>query len=115
MANDDPEERRGIDRRVFELEQRMQRLLTLTEVNESKINGIISTMDSRHKAFERGQELILERLGPLRILAEQDLNARIVNIEAAKNKAAGAMLMIQVLGITGVIGGIVAIVKLIVS
>lgn len=110
---DEDEERRGLDRRVFEFERKMEKLLTTLSVTESKVDGLMLAMDSRHKAFERGQDLILDRLKPLAIIVEQNLDARLTDIEVLKNKAEGALLMMQVLGVRGVVGGIVAIVRMI--
>lgn len=105
------DEQRGVERRVFELEQKMSRLLTTTAVTETKVDGLITTIESRFKAFDRGQELILDRLKPLTVIIEQHLDSRLGTLEAVKNKATGALLMVQILGVTGIIGGVIAIIR----
>jgi len=111
------EERRGLERRVEMLERDMRELVSKAAVLDALIQGLISTMDSRHKAFERGQDLILERLGrfvsPDIIHAKHQelmaIEARVTLIEAAKSKFAGALWF--ALTIIGMAGGIVTLVK----
>lgn len=98
----------------------MVKLLTTTAVTDAHLTGLISTMESRHKAFERGQELILEKLKPfeqlrtqMMLLEAQNLDTRIGALESIKNKVTGAIILAQLLGVTGIIGGIVTIVKMI--
>lgn len=99
MSGHDPvpfEDRRGLDRRVEMLERDMRLLDSRTAVIEALMKGLVSTMESRHKAFERGQDLILERLGRL---------------QAVKERMVGAFTLVSILGISGIVGGIIAIVK----
>jgi hypothetical protein len=117
--HDGDEDHRGLERRVFELEQKMIRLLTTTAVTDAHLTGLISTMDSRHKAFERGQDLILEKLKPFEglntqvtLFTAQNLDTRLGVLEGLKNKFTGALTLMQVLAGTGIVGGIVAIVKM---
>lgn len=99
------EGRRGLDRRVFELERQVMRLVTTTAVTDVKVDGLVATMELRHKTIEGGQNTILSQLATI----SEEIKA----IESVKAKAAGALFMIQILGVTGVIGGIVAIVRMI--
>lgn len=112
-VSDEMEERRGMERRVFALEQQMVKITTTVAVTETLVTGLISTMESRHKAFERGQDLILEKLKPLDLMQGQSLHSRIETLERVKEKAAGALLLVQLLGIMGIIGGVIAIVRMI--
>ncbi len=93
---DDVEERRSVERRVFELEQKMSQLLMTSALTDERVKGLGTTLLSRHSAFEKGQDLILERLKSL---------------EEVKDKADGALFLIRILGWTGIIGGIVAIIR----
>lgn len=114
MADDTEErERRSLERRVYELEKQMGSINTIVAVTSVRVEGLVSTVESRHKAFERGQDLILDRLKPIATLVDQKLDLRLTNLEAVRNRAEGAILTIKLLGITGVVGGIVAIVQLI--
>jgi hypothetical protein len=83
---------------VLRLEARFNRLHTTTVLTKEKVDGLLESFKSRMKAFEAGQELILERLQ---------------RIESMKDQAAGALLVIKLLGVTGTVGGIIAIVKII--
>jgi hypothetical protein len=94
------------------LEQKMTKLLTTTAVTDAHLTGLISTMDSRHKAFERGQDLILEKLKPFEMLntqvtlfTAQNLDSRVGVLEGVKNKFTGALTLMQVLAGTGIVGG----------
>jgi len=58
-------ERRGLERRVEKLETDLRQLETQAAVIQATLNGLVSTMDSRHKAFERGQDLILKGIDQL--------------------------------------------------
>lgn len=87
------EERRAGERRFVN-----SRVEFRIELLETRVQALISTMDSRHKALDRGQDLILDRLRTL---------------EDIKSKAEGAVWLARLLGITGVIGGIVAIVRMV--
>jgi hypothetical protein len=55
-------DRRGVERRVEMLERELHKLDNIVAVMQATLNGLVSTMDSRHKAFERGQDLILKSL-----------------------------------------------------
>lgn len=97
----------------------MIKLLTTTAVTDAHLTGLISTMESRHKAFERGQDLILEKLKPfeglntqITVFSAQNLDARVEVLEGLKNKFTGALTLMQVLAGTGIVGGIVAIIKM---
>lgn len=114
------EERRGLERRVYELEQKMAHVVTSVAVTESKVDGLVAIMEERHEALTKGQDLILNRLTPLAQLPaemlglrEQKLDERVTSIEALRNRAYGALFTVQLLGITGIIGGIIAIVRLV--
>ncbi len=74
----------------------MSQLLMTTVLTDERVKGLASTLLSRHSAFDRGQELILTRLKSL---------------EEIKDKADGALLLLRILGWTGIIGGIVAIIR----
>jgi hypothetical protein len=106
-------EYRGLERRVFELEKQMNALTLTANLTAARVEGLVSTMDSRHKAFERGQDLILERLKPLTLLGDQQLHQRLTDLEMVKHKAAGALLLMQILGVTGIIGGIIGIARMV--
>ncbi len=123
------EERRGMDRRVYELERRVEKLMLDSAVTGTKVDGLVTTIDSRFKAFDRGIDLLLERMKPLDSLdahisqraeaierhaseRQGSINGRLEALEAIKNKAAGAMVALQVLSITGVIAGVLGIFKL---
>jgi uncharacterized protein YlxW (UPF0749 family) len=64
----EPSDRRGLERRVDMLDRDLRQLETQVAVMQATLNGLVSTMDSRHRAFERGQDLILERLEKLHII-----------------------------------------------
>lgn len=106
------DERRGLERRVFDLEKQMSSVALTLGITAARVEGLVSTIDSRHKAFEHGQDLILERMKPLTLLGEQQIDHRLADLEAVKHKAEGALFLIRVLGITGIIGGIVAIIRM---
>ena len=70
-------ERRGLERRVEKLETDLRQLETQAAVIQATLNGLVSTMDSRHKAFERGQDLILKGIDQLekaQLKQENDLS-----------------------------------------
>jgi hypothetical protein len=78
MAADDvvESERRGLERRVEMLERELRELEKAAAVMQATLNGLVSTMDSRHKAFEAGQALILKSLDTVekaQIKQENDL------------------------------------------
>ncbi len=60
-------------------------------------------------------ELILEKFKPLDGLNALRLNDRIDRLETVRNQAAGAVWVLKALGVTGVIAGILGIIKLAVS
>lgn len=92
------EEQRGIERRVFVLEQKIAEMQTTVAVTETKVDGLAETIKSRFIAFDRGIDLILVRL---------------TAIENLKNKAAGAVLFVQILGGMAIIAGVVALVRMV--
>jgi hypothetical protein len=68
MAADDVVEmsdRRGLDRRMEMAERDLRQMETQMAVMKATLDGLVSTMDSRHKAFERGQDLILKGIDTL--------------------------------------------------
>lgn len=64
-ATPDGAERRGLDRRVEVLERDIRQMEMQVAVMKATLDGLVSTMDSRHKAFEKGQELILKGIDAL--------------------------------------------------
>ena len=108
----DHEERRSLERRVFELERQLVKLVTTTAITDVKVDGLISTMDSRMKAFDRGQELILNQLKPLAAFDLQKLDRRVEELEEVRLRADGAVLLVKILGVTGITGGLIGIIKM---
>lgn len=107
MTSPQSGEERGLERRVFELERNMTHILQTTAITEAVVTGLKSTIDSRFASFDRGIDLILERL--------KAGDSRIENLEAIKNQALGAIIFVKVLGITGIIGGVISIVRLVLT
>ena len=112
MAGDETDmdhDRRGLDRRVEMLEREVRQLETTTAVIQATLNGLVSTMDSRHKAFERGQDLILERLGKLQVTQqkhETDLASFIsAPQDLSRATLSSRMVVSIVLVVAGIIGG----------
>lgn len=109
----------NLERRVFELEKTVSRLDITSAVIAAKVEGLVETIKSRFLAFDRGIELILERLKKIDnievvILEKQvPLENRLLNLERIRDKATGALILMRLLGITGIIGGIVAIVRMV--
>ncbi len=123
MTPDEIEDRRSLERRVFELEQKMSRLLTVAAVTEAQVAGLIETVKSRFISFDRGIELILERqkteearvttleVVKSKIETVDELRSKVDMLENLKNKIEGAIMLVQILGVIGIVGGIVAIIK----
>lgn len=82
----------------------MHKVMLSSALTEAKVDGLVQTIDSRFKAFERGVELILLRLTPL--------DDRITKLEAVKYQAAGALWLVRVLGVTGIGAFLMFIVKM---
>jgi hypothetical protein len=88
----------SLDSRVLRLEARFNQIYTTAHVTRDKVDNLVEAFKSRLKAFEAGQDLILRRLE---------------EIESVKDQAAGALFVIKLLGVTGTVGGIIAIIKII--
>ncbi len=113
------EERRGLQRRADELQTQANRLEMRVAILEAKVDGLVTTIKSNYESMEKGYQLIMGRLDqlvPQSTLmdfkasfsrAEQRLNT----LETLKNQMVGAFTLIMVLGVSGIIGGILAIVK----
>lgn len=93
-APEAPGERRSVERRLETLEWRFREIRSKFETTSEIVRGLSSTMDSKLKSFERGQDLILQRLLALEILA---------------SKADGAWTLLKVLGIIALTSAIMAI------
>ena len=109
------EDQRGYERRLYALEQRFADMHTTVEVTKTQVAGLAETIKSRFTAFDRGIDLILERLTPIgekiKVIESANTEGRLTVLEAIKNKAAGAILLVQILGVLGIVGGIIAIIK----
>ena len=108
-SNDlDQEERRGLDRRVEVLERELRQLETQVAVMQATLNGLVSTMDSRHKAFERGQDLILEKvdqLGNSQMKLEADFKSP---QDISKLVFSPGVLVTVIVSILSIVGGLQA-------
>ncbi len=110
-SSDSPE-RRGLDRRVEMLEREIRQMETQSAVMQATLNGLVSSMDSRHRAFERGQDLILERLEKVTTLQrkqESDLTT-LANAphDLSKTTLSSSSVAAIVLTVVGIIGGQIA-------
>lgn len=115
------EERRGFDRRIEMLERQTNKLEMRVTLCETKIDGLVETIKSRFTAMDRGHDLILTRLDalvPASALShwmedQRALQARTKVLEDAKSQIDGAFFLIKLLGVAGIIGGVIAIIRLI--
>lgn len=114
-------ERRRVETRVTRLEDRFTSLEVRVALTEQKQQQLQLTVDSRHDAFEGGQQEILHRLDgfiPAATLldwkhAHDALDARVDLHDAFLNKVAGGFALIVVLSVTGIISGILAIFRMV--
>lgn len=96
-------------------EKELRELDKRTAVMMTQLEALISTMDSRDKAYLRGQDLILERLAkfvaPEIVLDKfkefEEVRQRVTIIDSARHRFSGALWL--ALTILGMAGGIIAI------
>lgn len=91
----------------------MDKTVAITEI---RVQGLASTIESRFKAFDRGVELILEKQTAAEVRSETEQAAwdnRVVVLEKLKERAEGGMWVVRLLGVSGLVGGSIAIFKLI--
>jgi hypothetical protein len=106
--------RRDYDIRLRRLEDLVQALDKIVAVTDVRVQGLMQTLDSRFKAFDHGQSLILAKLNETSPLAVTSaLAGRIKELEDIKAQATGAIWLARLLGITGIIGGVIGIVRMI--
>jgi len=91
-----PGERRGIASRLGDLERQYSHWETRVTILEVKMDGLITTQKSNFDSLEKGQALVMSRLEYLISL---------------KDRVIGGVWLVSLLGVTGIIGGVVAIVK----
>jgi hypothetical protein len=61
----EPPDRRSLERRLESVERDFRQMEMQVAVMKATLDGLVSTMDSRHKAFEKGQDLILKGIDAL--------------------------------------------------
>ncbi len=106
--------RRDYDIRLRRLEDLVQTLDKIVAVTDVRVQGLVQTLDSRFKAFDTGQQLILAKLNEASPASVTNaLAQRIGELEQIRLQAKGAIWLATMLGIAGMIGGVIGIVKLI--
>lgn len=97
-SRDDADDRRAIERRWQDrIESRLgvaEERLGRTEV---KLDMLVLTVNSRHEALEGGQKELAQKVDAL---------------EAVKDRLLGAYALVMFLGVSGLVGMVIAIVKL---
>lgn len=96
--HDDSDDRRAIERRwqdrmegrVGTVEERLGR-------TQEKLDMLVLTVNSRHDALEGGQK---------------ELAGKVDALEAVKDRLLGAYALVMFLGVSGLVGMVIAIVKL---
>ena len=83
--------RRDYDIRLRRLEDLVQVLDKVVAVTDVRVQGLISTLDSRFKAFDHGQSLILAKLNEAApVAATSALSLRVQQLEDIKSQAVGS-------------------------
>jgi len=90
-------ERRGLERRTEMLERQTNQLTSRVIVLEVKVDAVITQMKSNFDALHNGQEMIAAKLN---------------HVLSLKELVIGGGIFAATIGVTGIIGGVIAIIKM---
>jgi hypothetical protein len=105
--------RRDYDIRLRRLEDLVQALDKIVAVTDVRVQGLMQTLESRFKAFDHGQSLILSKLNETSpVTVTTSLAHRIENLEELRSQAQGAIWLARIIGATWIVGAAVWIYKM---
>lgn len=115
----DHEERRRLESRMARLEQSIAGIDKRLALAEKDISQIVLTMQSRYEALNGGQVAILAKLEKFTSETTHEwkreldgLDNRTTALEAIKDRLEGAYVFVRLIGVVGLIGGVISIIRL---
>lgn len=91
------------DNRILRLERRLAEMDKVVAITEIRVQGLVTTIDSRCNAIDRGIQLIVK--------TQEATDLKITALDSVKNRAEGGMWVLKLIGVAGFVGALMGFAK----